>query len=112
MTPEQKQAWIGTRRPVKAVKRGWHVQQSDGRWRLVEVATPTRHGTVILAFADNPGELAVYGNTLNTRTPAEQIIAVFVEERQRARRLRRAFRERQQAKLTWFGIPTALALME
>lgn len=104
MTPAQERALYGTRRPVHDVRRGWHVQQADGRWRLVDWVVRLKSGAITVAFADEPNELVFYANTINTRTPAEQIVAVWLEEKARARRIKREFRERLRTRAAWNGV--------
>lgn len=72
-------------RLAELVQRGWHVYRR-GRWRLVEDSILDRkRGVQTLFFADNMSCPVVFvtNASLLTRTPAEQIAAVHMEERRR-----------------------------
>lgn len=98
MTPDPV---VGVRRSVVLVERGWHVQTADGRWRLVERVTADRHGRAMIAFTDDPLGVTYFVGTVTTRTPAEQIAAVPVEEKARAQAWRREFTARQRTRRVW-----------
>lgn len=108
MSTRQERAMTGTRRRVIEVKRGWHIQQADGRWRLVEWVTVTRFESIMVTFSDDLTKIKIYSNTVNTRTPAEQIIATYAEERKRAAAWKREFQGRLRDRLIANGIPRAL----
>jgi hypothetical protein len=86
----------GVPRRAVDIRRGWHVRWPDGRWRLVECAIPS-HSTMIIVFTDDMLSPVSYvgDSSCLTRTPAEQITAVWLEERRRAREIRRAWRDRR-----------------
>jgi hypothetical protein len=62
----------GEPRAAGEVRRGWHVQQPDGPWHLVESATELASGHMLLVF--RVGAIAyVASDRLPTCTPAEWI---------------------------------------
>lgn len=95
MTPAQKAAVDGRVRLATKVQRGWHVKDHE-RWRLVDGAIVHRDGSVMITFIDDLNHVVelLPGKAVITRDVAEQMTAVWAEERERAKLYIDAFRER------------------